>query len=903
MKTHSIKNADSAYTEASTSKISFPLGGIGSGSIGLSGTGQLIDWEIFGRPNKLSFNGCSHFAIKAEADGKVLDVRILAGEYTGDRTGAPDNFGFGIRRETLAGAPHFEKCEFRGEFPMAELIMTDSRFPGRVVLKAFNPLIPLDDFDSSLPGAMFEITVENNTQSAIAYSVVLAVDNPWQLNGDNRFSASSAIKRIALKSNDDYPPPAITREKGGVASMILPGSSIKPGCGELLCATDGDQVSHQEHWFDGSWFDALTVYFRELRKPGLFENRSRNPVKSRKMTGDLARGCCHATLAAHQTGDPGVKLRFRFVITWYVPEIGNYWDDTIDDAQLAGVGLKNRWRHYYATKFSNAAEVGDYLLTNFDRLLNMTEAFQKLFYGSSVPKTFIEAAGANLATLKSSTCLRLEDGSFYGFEGVTATFGCCEGSCSHVWNYAYALPFLFPKLERSMRDLEYAFNLRPSGDLSMRLMLPLGRPSHYRACADGQFGTIIKVYREWLFSGDDAWLRGIWPKVKQSLEYAWSDKNTDRWDPGQSGLLTGRQHHTLDMELFGPNAWLSGFYLAALEAAGRMAMTVGEPDAAQHYRDIAKRGRARLNGELFNGEYFTQKIDIADREILAAYQGGGGGTLDSEGSIMDSYWDAEHQQIKYQLGDGCLIDQMLAQWHASLLELGDLFDPVLRRTALESLYKYNFKERIGDVFNPCRVYSTGSESGTMISEWPESRTKPWCPLPYAEETMPGFEYALAGLMLQNGMTTEAERLVKAVRDRHNGANRNPWSEMECGSNYARSMAAYAFLAIYSGFHCNLSEHSLSFSPLGNPERFNCFWSTGSAWGGYTSHADEVKLEVAYGTLTLKKLTLPGTIISVTLDGKDIAFTSDEGQLRFASPLILKPGMTLHAQERISEQNA
>ncbi len=56
------------YRGAKLSQISFPLGGVGTGCIGLAGNGRLIDWEIFNRPNKGSFNGFSHFAIKVEKD-------------------------------------------------------------------------------------------------------------------------------------------------------------------------------------------------------------------------------------------------------------------------------------------------------------------------------------------------------------------------------------------------------------------------------------------------------------------------------------------------------------------------------------------------------------------------------------------------------------------------------------------------------------------------------------------------------------------------------------------------------------------------------------------------------------------------------------------------------------------
>ena len=40
------------FSGAALSMISFPLGGVGAGSIGLGGRGQLRDWEIFNRPDR-----------------------------------------------------------------------------------------------------------------------------------------------------------------------------------------------------------------------------------------------------------------------------------------------------------------------------------------------------------------------------------------------------------------------------------------------------------------------------------------------------------------------------------------------------------------------------------------------------------------------------------------------------------------------------------------------------------------------------------------------------------------------------------------------------------------------------------------------------------------------------------
>lgn len=122
------------YTGSKTNEISFPLGGLGTGCIGLAGNGRLIDWEIFNRPAKGSVNGFSHFAIRAECRGQVVDARVLHGDlhppYSGSLQ-APDfaSFGFGPRREYLTGLPHFSQVEFRGEFPVAALKFKERRSP------------------------------------------------------------------------------------------------------------------------------------------------------------------------------------------------------------------------------------------------------------------------------------------------------------------------------------------------------------------------------------------------------------------------------------------------------------------------------------------------------------------------------------------------------------------------------------------------------------------------------------------------------------------------------------------------------------------------------------------------------------------------------------------------------
>jgi uncharacterized protein (DUF608 family) len=109
--------------------------------------------------------------------------------------------------------------------------------------------------------------------------------------------------------------------------------------------------------------------------------------------------------------------------------------------------------------------------------------------------------------------------------------------------------------------------------------------------------------------------------VRKAVEFAWHPGNYDRWDPDKTGVLHGRQHHTLDMELFGPNAWLTGFYLGALTTAARMARHLGETETAEEYESLLEKGRGWTEANLFNGRYYVHRVDVSDSAVLSPYEG------------------------------------------------------------------------------------------------------------------------------------------------------------------------------------------------------------------------------------------------------------------------------------------
>lgn len=791
--------------------VSFPLGGIGSGSIGLGGDGRLVDWEIFNRPAKNTFNGNSFFAVRAVRGEKLLDARVLCGElakpWTGTGAGKYCGFGFGPTTETMAGFPNFKHARFSSRFPFASIQFQDTHFPGIVTLTAFNPFIPGNDKDSSLPAAFFEIEFENPTRETLNYSTAFSIENP------------------AAKSANSLHRPG---RKGLMIHLADAGhESNSPDFGDLTVATDAASAIGQACWYRGTWRDNIEVFWHDFASAAPLPPRTYGDAGSKD----------GATLMVSSRVAPRSRATHRFVLTWNFPNCINYWTTQPGDAApLAG------WKNHYATLFADSTKSAGYALSRWAQLRADSALFGDALYSGTLPASVLECAANNLSILKSPTVLRLEDGSFYGWEGCHASQGSCEGTCTHVWNYAYALPFLFPKLERSIRELNWKYNQRDDGGLVFRLKLPLGSGRlDFRPCCDGQFGDIIKLYRDWKISGDGAWMRSLWPAAKKSLEFAWSPANPDRWDPEQTGVLHGRQHHTLDMELFGPNSWLTGFYLAALKAASEMADVAGEPASAQKYAALFERGREWVAKELFNGQWFAQQLDLSDRGVLASY----------DKSALD-YWDQEHREIKYQLGDGVAIDQVVAQWHAHLCGLGRIFDSTQCRSALNAIYTHNFKKSMREVVNPWRLYSLYDEAGVLICTWPQGVRKPVIPVPYNSETMYGFEYSAAALMIQEGMVRQGLEIVKRGRERFDGERRNPWNEFECGSNYARSMSAWSLVLALSGFEFDQSRGMIGFSPAGKKRPFRVFWSLGTSWGTVVFEKNQIRFNVLKGKLRLEE---------------------------------------------------
>jgi non-lysosomal glucosylceramidase len=862
------------------SQVAFPIGGIGTGSISLGGTGELIDWEIFNRPNIGSRMPYSFFTLWAQAaDGqpvtKVVQSPPLA-PFSGQGGANFGGFGFGVNRENGAGLPHLHSGTFHGEYPLAWIDFEDPDVPVQVTLEAYNPFIPANDQDSSLPAAIFHVKLHNPGDTAVRVALAANLYNAVGYPGSGSFQGPTM---------------------GGAVNTYVEGESLRglhmtseryaandPKFGSLALTTTWKDVDHQTCWFRGGWYDALHKFWDEFSATGTLQERT-YVSPSPDGQGDVGSLVLKAEIG------PGETVTLPFCITWHFPNFLKYWGD----ASCACEGdacERPTWKNYYATQFLDAWQVAHYVAENAERLYAETRLFHDTLFATTAPPYVLDAAASQMSTLKTTTCLRLQDGTFYAFEGCHCTAGCCEGSCTHVWNYAQALAFLFPALERSMRTADYVYNLDQDGRMGFRLQLPIGSDiAHFHAAADGQMGGIIKVYRDWRLSGDDAWLRRLWPRVKKALAYAWV-----AWDQDRDGVMEGVQHNTYDIEFWGPNTLMGSFYLGALRAAEEIARHLGEYAQADEYHALYRKGRAKMEAELYNGEFYIQKVNPDAWKT-------------SPRKLEESMGGQIPGQPKYQYGAGCLSDQLLGEWLARMVDLGHLFDPEHIRSALQAIFEHNWRADFWDHANPQRIYALNDEQGLLLCSWPRGG-RPELPFVYSDEVWCGIEYQVASHLLYEGFIEEGLRIVKGVRDRHDGERRNPWNEFECGSHYARSMASWGLLTALAGYEFDVPNGRLGFTPRLYAADFRTLWSLDSAWGSYvqkmSEESFEVELSVAYGELALRELHL-GSVetvrdAEVSLDGVPVAATfaaQDQGgwSVLFGEPLLLKAGQTLEIAVR------
>ena len=797
--------------------VALPLGGIGTGTVSLGGRGELRDWQIMNKPGMNFYttpvgNNAPFFSVYVKPQGKEAMTKALMGpldvsEYQ-HYEGRPVNHH---------GLPRFSSASFDGAYPFGQVNLEDDLLPISVKIKGFNPFIPGDVDASSIPIAILKYKVTNNTNKEMEVAVCGSIRNFIGIDGSktnknwkgdivpygakdnvNTFFECDKVSGIYMSSD------GVDQEDAAWGTFAL--STLNEG-----------KLTYRRSSTPNHWENAILDFWDDFSEDGLLTDKDKlvddNPM---------------ASLAKKKIIPANSSQTFTFYMTWHFPNRLD-WNE--------GWSLNRSGKiigNYYTTQYTDAKEVIEKEINKLPEYEKQTINFVNTFLNTSIPDVVKEAALFNLTSMRSQTVFRIPSGHLMGWEGIMDEVGSCYGSCTHVWNYETATSFLFSELAQTMRDVEFTYATSDKGHMMNRVKFPLeSNKGHHTAAADGQMGTIMRFYRDWMLSGDKEFLMKHWPKVKLAMSYGWKAKG---WDGNQDGVQEGKQHNTMDCDYYGPNPQMQFWYFGALKACAEMAKVAGDKQFAKKCEAIQENGRKWVDANLFNGNYYEHKI-TNPKEY--------GEFLDMDDPDVEVPW--------YQLGSGCLVDQLAGQYMAHVCGLGYLADEEHIKTTMQTIMTNNFVEEFENVFNNMRSYVMDKESGLIMSSWPKGRLK--VPFPYWAESMSGFEYTAAIGMLYEGQVENGLKCIEAIRDRYDGKKRNPFDEPECGHFYARAMASWSAPMALSKF--NYNGYTKTFTITARPGTY--FWSNGSAWGNCVVSDKKVTLNVEYGEVEVDKLQLDNGI--------------------------------------------
>lgn len=578
-------------------------------------------------------------------------------------------------------------------------------------------------------------------------------------------------------------------------------------------------------------------------------------------SGPSAPGETHlGALSAQLSLPPGKTVEVPFFLAWSYPNkySGGTW-----------VG------NHYSAKQPDALALAKETVERFPTLRARTEKFRSVFYDSTLPYWLLDCITSQAATLRHiGVVFRIANGDVYGWEGSN---GCCDPTCTHVWGYVTNLAHLFPEMERAMRRIDFKHQQNADGGVNNRTAVPSPpHPSGEHPFTDGHCSTVLKAYREALNAPDESWLKEYWPGIKKAVEYLMMrDAATSNGTP--NGLLEDDQWNTYDEALHGVTGFIGVYYLAALRAGEVMAERMGDPAFATRCRTVIQAGQKNLIARCWNGEYLQQ--DLPD-----------------------------YKNRRGEVGPGCMADQLIGQWWAHQLGLGYLLPEEMVKTALKSVFKYNWMPDLTGWRHSPRAFAGAKDKGLIICTWPKGG-RPANVMLYSDEVWTGIEYQVAGHMLYEGMVEEAYAIIKGVRDRYDGIPkapipRSPWNEIECGGHYARAGSSWTLLLALSGWLYDGATGHLEFRPLHDREKFKSFFSASEGWGSLTQNRkgngqhNEIKVEE--GTLKVARLRLdtaaPPKHATVKVAGKTVpaALKADLAGvfLDLTAPVVLKAGQTL-----------
>jgi non-lysosomal glucosylceramidase len=698
-----------------------PVGGLGAGTFSRTYRGDFARWHMKGGVHKYQTVYADEFAMFQQAEGDAKGVaQVLTADHPKDNSLSSWSWDYPV------GAG-----DYYALYPKSWFDYRWDKFPARVTLEQFSPILPDNYKESSYPIAVYRWHAENPTKRRVTVSVLLSWANMvgWFRTSNRDLSGGINAGNRNRAANETL------GSAGTMKGIVLDRNHIGPvqeqWDGQFVIAaleSPGVDVSYQTTFAPDR--DGKEVW-TPFSKDGRLANSDDAWTSSDE---PLA-----AAIAVRFTLEPGEKRVIPMVISWDFPvvEFG------------AGRKWNRRYTDFYGTKGTNAWAIARDGLQNASSWSDAIDSWQAPYVNDETKPLWYRGMLFNelypLADL----------GSFWGRPVGSDPKAPPVYSFMECYDYPYfetldvrfygSMPLVkfWPELEKgAMREfaatvpqeanekMEWIWKTQHSGDLTFRIRkakgaVPhdLGVPQEDPFMQINQFSWqdtngwkdlnpkfVLMIYRDFVLTGrkDTAFLRDTWPAVQEAIAYLHKYVHDADGLPENEGY----PDQTYDEWVVrGVSAYSDGLWLAALRSAEEIAKQLGDAPAAAKYHDLFAKGQAGYIKKLWNGEYFRYDTGSEYKDNIQA-------------------------------------DQLAGQWYANMTGLGDIVPKDMQLKALKKIFAFNvMKFADGNMGAVNGIAPDGSLVKTNEQ---------------VQEVWTGTTFGLAALMLGEGMKDEAYRTAWGI---------------------------------------------------------------------------------------------------------------------------------------------
>lgn len=759
------------------------------------------------------------FLLRVQRPGRAPQLRFLfVGQGGGWLIGEHMS-----RTYKYATIPTVRGIEHTAEFPFTRLKYLDPTLPVQVELQAWSPFIPHDHVSSATPAAVFDFTLTSRTAEPLTVSLLQVTSNlagfDQTPNYNPRHTLETTLAGVIVRMQGGRDPRSPTTGEMAVFAAARPGQSI-------TAVPNNPYLQNLYYPF---------YVAGHLDGPRLPPRLPREEYHAAAQNAPLFRD--QSFVCVQTTLQPGATAPIRTGLTWYFP---NHYD-------RAGVYVGK----FYENRFADAGQVAAFLLEHGDALKARSRAWTDAILDSDLDPALALALLDQAHTLFKSSWYS-KDGRFFLWEGLGHA-GMNTVDVEHYGSFGVAL--LFPALRACALDLIQAAQ-RPNGQVAhayQRNIRPEDIPESEYHRWDVNLHYVLALFRDWRWSGDADLLRRHWQSACRALRFVQSLDRLGIGLPFTEGGITYDHWH-----MVGVVAYMSGLYLAALQAMQTMATALGETDLAAECQARWERGRASFERLFWQGDYYKAVL----REAATA------GSVDARLSLLAAK----------PIDLGLHTDALNGEAFALLTGLPRGLDPARVRAMLRAILTYNLNE-------DGRFLANGScPNGEFPDEWPFSQWQnPWT----------GTEYFFAAHLFAEGLEDEALGILRNVFDRLDEAGMR-FRHNECGDFYTRALAIYAAWQAWLGLLVDVPARRLRLKPNTRRADFRSPFLCGTGWGRVTvrrgHHDFSLDISLTEGCLTLESMELPFNDAPVAaLNGQPVAVSAAADRIIFGRPLTLSPG--------------